>query len=691
MKTLLYSVLVSILSFTYTQAQVNRSVMPTAGPAPEINLKEPQRFQLNNGLTVMVVENHKLPRVSIQLTIDNPPILEGDKAGVSSLAGSMMGKGSTNIGKDDFNEEVDFLGASIRFGSQSAFASSLSKYFPRIIELLADAAINPNFTQEEFDKERGKIITGLQTEEKDVAAIAGRVQRVLAYGKDHPYGEFTTENTVNKVTLADVERFYRNYFVPANAYLVVIGDVSFAEVKELAETHFVAWSKAIPPSFSYSSPRDVQYTQINFVDMPNAVQSEIAVQNLVNLKMSDPDYLAALVANQILGGGGEGRLFLNLREDKGYTYGAYSSIGNDKHAVSRFRATTSVRNMVTDSAVVQLLTEIDRIATTPVTAKELANTKAKYTGRFVMALEKPETIAGYALNIATQGLPSDFYTTYLERINAVTIAEVQDAAKKYFSADNARVVIAGKGSEVLENLEKTSVNQSKIPVRYYDKEGNNTEKPDYNASIPDGVSAQKILENYIAAVGGKAAIAKVNTLLMMAGAEMQGMKLSLEQRKTAKSQFLQDITMMGNSMSKQVLNGDSGYAEAQGQRKDFTSEEILQIKGEAAPFPELVYLSNPKISVTGTETINDKKAYGLKINENKTVYYDTETGLKLQEVNTLEMEGQQLRQTLSYDNYKEVAGILFPFSLQQSMGAQTIAFIVTEIKVNEGVSASDFE
>ena len=152
----LYILFIAALATFGVQAQVDRSIMPKPGPAPEINLAEPESFELSNGLKVMVVENHKLPRVSIQLTIDNPPILEGDKAGVSSLTGSLLGLGSKNISKDDFNEEIDFLGARLSFGSQSAFASSLSKYFPRMMELMADAAINPNFTQEEFEKEKQK-------------------------------------------------------------------------------------------------------------------------------------------------------------------------------------------------------------------------------------------------------------------------------------------------------------------------------------------------------------------------------------------------------------------------------------------------------------------------------------------------------------------------------------------------------
>lgn len=480
-----YILLAAFFTVLVAQAQVDRSVMPKPGPAPEINLSNPESFQLNNGLKVMVVENHKLPRVSIQLTIDNPPILEGDKAGVSSLTGSLLGNGSKNITKDEFNEEIDFLGARLSFGSQSAYASSLSKYFPRMMELMAEAAINPNFTQEEFEKEKNKLITGLKTEEKDVSAIAGRVQRALAYGKDHPYGEFTTEATVNNVTLSDIEAFYRDYFVPANAYLIIVGDVSLEEVKELTEKFFTPWTKAVPPSFSYTSPKNVPNTQINFVDMPNAVQSEIAVQNVVELKMKDADYIPVLVANQILGGGGEGRLFLNLREDKGYTYGSYSSINDNKYAASRFRATASVRNAVTDSSVVEILKEIDQIKTEPVSEKELKNTKAKYAGRFIMALEDPQTIARYALNIETEDLPKDFYKTYLERLDKVTIQDVQNVAQKYFNSSNARIVVTGKGSEVLENLRKVTYKGKNLPVLFYTKTAEKTEAPNYEAAVPE--------------------------------------------------------------------------------------------------------------------------------------------------------------------------------------------------------------
>ncbi|MBT8315280.1 MAG: insulinase family protein, partial [Maribacter sp.] len=258
MKKIIITLIISFIAL-HVQAQIDRSKMPEPGPAPEINLQEPQRFELKNGLKVLVVENHKLPRVSVQLRIDNPPILEGDKAGVSSLTASLLGNGSKSIPKDDYNEEVDFLGARINFGSQSAFASSLSKYFPRILELMADAAINPNFTEEELEKEKQKLLTSLRAQEKDVSAISNRVQNALAYGTGHPYGEFLTEESVNNVALIDVIQFYEDYFVPANAYLVVIGDVKFDEVEELVTTNFTPWTKAVPPSFEFSKPSNAQY------------------------------------------------------------------------------------------------------------------------------------------------------------------------------------------------------------------------------------------------------------------------------------------------------------------------------------------------------------------------------------------------------------------------------------------------
>ena len=688
MKKIILSLVIALTTVSL-YAQIDRTTMPEAGPAPTINLEEPTRFELKNGLTVMVVENHKLPRVSIQLSIDNPPSLEGEKAGVSSLAAGLLGNGSTNISKDAFNEEVDFLGASLNFGASSAFASSLSKYFPRILELMADAAINPNFTEEEFQKEKEKLLTGLKSQEKDVSAMASRVQSTIAYGKDHPYGEFATEETVNKVSLEDAKKFYQTYFNPNNAYLVIIGDVDTKAVKKLVKKHFNSWEKGAQVLTNWKNPVASKEATINFIDMPNAVQSEVSVQNVVNLQMKDPDYLPTLMANRILGGGGSARLFQNLREDKAYTYGSYSSIGNSKYVPSRFRAYASVRNTVTDSAAVQILEEIQKITSEPVTQKELDAAKATYVGNFVMALERPSTIANYALNIETEGLPKDFYKTYLERINAITVADVQQAARKFFSTENTQVVVTGKGKEVLENLEKMTFQGKKLPVKYFNTNAEQIEKPEYKMELPAGVTAQSVIENYLDAIGGRAVLEKVKTVSIFASGEVQGMALNFQLIRTSDNQFMQNIEMMGRSMSKQVFNGENGYAMMQGQKMDLNPQQAAMIKDEAQPFYEL-YLNPEAISLEGIEKIDGENAYKVKVSANRVAFYNVANGQKVQEVTTTEMMGQTIESTMKFGKYKEASGIMFPFYLGQMMGPQLIEFTIEKIEVNSGVTAEDF-
>ena len=480
---------------------------PKPGPAPSINLKKPETFTLPNGLKVLIVENHKLPRVSFSLTIDNAPFAEGTKKGVDDLTSSLIGNGSMKTPKDAFNEEIDFLGADISFFSSGAAASGLSKYASRILELMAEGALSPNFTQEEFDKEKDKLIEGLKTQEKSVTAVAGRVENVLAYTKTHPAGEYLSEETINNVSLADVKENYRSYFVPENAYLVVVGDVKYKDTKKIVEKLFGSWTKATAPRLTYSNPSNVQYTQINFVDMPNAVQSEITLLNTVNLKMTDADYFPVILANQVFGGDFNSYLNMNLREAHGWTYGARSSVGVDKNMYSKFRANSQVRNAVTDSSVVEFLKEIKRIRSEKVTDEVLNNVKAGYVGRFVMQVEKPTTVARYALNIQTEGLPADFYENYIKNINAVTPDDVMRVAQKYFLEDNIRILVVGKGSEVIAGLEKL-----KIPMFYFDKFGNPTEKPAMKKPAPAGVTVKTVLDNYIKAIGGEKAIATVKTI-----------------------------------------------------------------------------------------------------------------------------------------------------------------------------------
>jgi zinc protease len=453
------------------------STQPKPGISPIINIKKPQTFTLSNNMKVLVVENHKLPRVTFNLTLDNPLFLEGNKKGVDELTSNLIGNGSKKISKTSFNEEIDFMGADINFSSHGATANSLSQYSGRVLELLAEGSLHPNFTQEEFDKEKAKLIEGMKAEEKSVPAIASRVVDVLAFGQNHPTGEYTTETTLSNITLTDIENNYHNYFAPENAYLVIVGDVKFNNVKVAVEKLFGIWEKRSVPTTSFDMPVNVSNLQINLVDVPNAVQSEITLVNTVNLKMNDPDFFPVVIANQILGGDFNSYLNMNLREENAWTYGARSSVGVGKNT-TKFYAKSAVRNAVTALAVVEFIKEIKRIRIEKVTDEVLTTVKAGYIGRFVMQVEKPQAVARYALNTETEKLPADFYEKYIQTINAVTTEDILRVANKYFLIDNLRIVVVGKGSEIAAELEKLN-----IPMFYYDKYGTPLEKSVFKKEI----------------------------------------------------------------------------------------------------------------------------------------------------------------------------------------------------------------
>ena len=670
-------------------AQINRSSIPEAGPMPSIQLKKPIQFELKNGLQVLIVENHKLPRVSIQLSIDTPPILEGEKVGTSSLLSAMIGKGSARISKDDFNEEVDFLGANLSFGALSAYGQSLSKVYPRILELMAQGALNPSFDQEEFEKEKEKIITGLKSNEKSVEAIASRLQQAVAYGKDHPNGEFETPEQIENITIDDITNFYNTYFIPNNAYLVIIGDVEVEAAKKMVKSLFGKWKKSKNPPSYQATAQNTDEVQINFVDMPNAKQSVVAVQSLVDLKMNDEDYLDALLANKILGGGSSARLFLNLREDKAYTYGSYSSIGNSKYDKARFRAYASVRNAVTDSAAVELLKEIDRIQNQLVSDKELADAKANYIGSFIMNIEKPETVARYALNIATEELPADFYETYLSRLEAIDATDVLAAAKKYLDINKTQVVVAGKGKEVLEPLEQLTFKGKKLKVNYYDKTVVKIERPTYEEEIPEGVTAQSVIESYLTAIGGRELLTSVEAISYKAKAQTQGMTIEFSVLKTSDQQYKQSLSKMGNLMSEKVFDGENGYMILRGKKTPIPVEQIDKVIQEAQLFKELK-LDFDQVKMESIEQLGDQKVYKIQLAEGEYAYYDTQNGLKLMESTLIEMNGQTIENSIKFSDYKTQEGIQFPFIFTQQMGPQELEFKVEELKINPSIQQGSF-
>jgi len=684
-------IIVLVILTTSLNAQLDRSVMPESGPAPEIFFGKPQTFNLDNGLTVMVVENTKLPRASASLSFDNPLIFEGDIAGVSSILAEMVGNGTQSISKEDFIEEIDYMGASLNVTGSGAFAGSLNRYFPRVLELMASAVLEPLFTQEEFDRQKNLIKESLKTGEKDVGTAADRVESFITYGSQHPNGEFISQESLDKASLQDAIDFYNNYSSPSNAYLVIIGDVNYDEIKSKVTDLFGSWNSKEVSSSSFPSPNNPDETEIIFVDMPNGVQSVVSVINTVEFNKKNSDYFAALVANRILGGGGAGRLFNNLREDKGWTYGSYSGISESYKTKGLVIAQAQVRNEVTDSAALELLMELDKMKNTYVLDEELNSAKAKYTGNFVLSLENPSTIAGFARNIITQDLPEDYYNSFLENINSVTKEDVQNAAKNYFLTDNTRVFITGKGSEILESIENIEYNGKKLKVRYFDKYANEIERPNY--TVDSNISAEDVIDDYIKAIGGKDALSEVTSIEIKATSNIQGTVLEMYSIKNNQNQSLMEMSAMGMTIAKTVFNKYQGFNEVNGQRIPLTEVELEQAIINSALFSELNF-DFSLVQLVGTSDVEGEKAYEIKVTDNKSVFYSVDTGLKLKEVESQEVEGNLIVGETYFKEYEEVEGILLPKEINQVSASIPIpggiTFKATSIKLNVETNESDF-
>ena len=672
-------------------AQLDRSIVPESGPTPEIFFGKPQTFMLDNGLTVMVVENNKLPRASASLSFDNPLIFEGEIAGVSSILAEMIGNGTQSISKEDFIEEVDFMGASLNITGSGAFAGSLKRYFPRVLELMSQAVLEPLFTQEEFDNQKNLIKESLKTSEKDVSTAANRVQNFITYGANHPNGEFISQASLDKASFNDAIDFYNNFSSPNNAYLVILGDIEFEEIKLMVTDLFSSWESKEVVTSSFPEPKNPDETEVIFVDMPNGVQSVVTVINSIDFNKKEPDYFPALVATRILGGGGAGRLFNNLREDKGWTYGSYSSISESYKTKGLVLAQAQVKNEVTDSAAVELLIELDKMRNKLVTDEELMSTKAKYTGNFVMSLENPATIAGFARNIITQDLPEDYYNSFLENINNVTKEDVQNAAQTYFSPNKTRIFITGKGSEILEKIEGIEYNGKKLTVRYFDQYGSETPRPDY--SVSNDISAEGVINNYIKSIGGAEKLNSISSVEVKATANLQGTVLEIYSLKNNQNQSLMTMTAMGMTLVKSVFNKYQGYNEVNGQRIPLTDEELEQAIINSALFSELNF-DFEIVELVGTSIVNDEKAYEIKVTDNKSVFYSAETGLKLKEFESQEVEGNLITSEIFYNEYEEVDGILMPKEINQVSASIPvpggITFKSTSIKLNVKTSDSDF-
>lgn len=670
-----------------------RSTVPSAGPARKISIGDYQSFDLDNGLKVIVVENHKLPRVSYQLSLNNDPILEKEEAGYVSMAGQLMKTGTATKTKAEIDEAIDFIGANITTSGSGMFASSLKKHEGKLLDLMTEILYSPSFPESEFEKLKTQTLSGLATVKTDPNSMAGNVASALLYGKDHPYGEVETERTVNNITIDKCKGYYDLFFRPNNAYLVVVGDITPEEAKETVNKYFGSWESKKNPAYVYESKELPKGTQVAFVNKDAAVQSVIRVTYPVDLKPGADDAIAASLMNSILGGGiFSGRLMQNLREDKAYTYGARSSLSSDK-LVGNFNAFASVRNEVTDSSVVEFLYELNRMRDERVNEDDLQLAKNSRAGQFARSLESPQTIARFALNTFRYNLPKDYYNTYLERLESVTVDDIMAAAQKYITPDNAYIVVAGNKDEVADKLKRFD---SDGEISYFDAFGNTLE--DMSDAMPEGVTAETVVADYINALGGQEALQGVKTRMQKMSSTIMGQAASMTIKQKLPGKFAMKMEMSGMVLQEQIFDGAKMKSGQMGQSKVITEgEELEKMKEQAKMFSVLDYSSGDyKTELKGMEDVDGQKAYKLSVTDPRgdktTEFYNIESNLLIRTVSVMEAQGQTVTQTTDFKDYKEVDGIMIPHTMVVS-GAMPMPITMTTemVEINKTINDDVFK
>lgn len=670
--------------------ELDRSQAPKPGPAPKIQMGSYETFTLDNGLECIVVKNDKLPRVSFQYTLNIDPVMEGDKAGMQEMMGEMLSRGTENRTKQQIDSEVDFIGGTLSTYSTGVYASSLSKHSDKIIELMADVLLHPTFPEDELEKVKTQTLSGLASSKNEPNAISDNVANVLRYGKNHPYGEITTEETVANITAAEIKDFYYSNFNPNAGYLIIVGDIDAAAAKAKMQKYFDEWKPGEVTKKTYEMPEAPQGTSVAVVDRPGAVQSVITVTYPIDLKPGSDDLIAASVANGILGGAGfSGRLMQNLREDKGYTYGARSSLSYDP-LVGVFTASASVRNEVTDSAITQFIYEIDRMGKEKVNPEDLQKTKNIMAGSFARSLERPQTVANFALNIARYDLPADYYEKYLERLSAVTAEDVMRVSKKYLNANNAHVLVVGDKDAVAAKIAQFDAEKT---VKFYDNYGNPVEAP---KDAPMNITAETVIDTYIKAIGGKAAMEQIKDIQTTMELSTMGQSLDAKVSQKAPNKFKMTINMKGQVFQEQIYDGEKGAMSGMMGNKKLEGEELQALAEQAAMFTELDYAKNGyTLEMKGMETVDGVEAYKVLVTSpsgsTTTDYYSKESGLKIQSISTLESPQGAITQTVTYSDYKAVKGVLMAHKITQVNQFQTVTMTTKEVKVNEGISDDVFK
>jgi predicted Zn-dependent peptidase len=454
-----------------SKAVVPKNRAPVSDELLRVKLPRPQEADLPNGLHLIVLEDRRVPRITAQLIIPGAGGYydPADLPGLASVTSAMMREGTAARTSAQLSEQLETMAATLNVGTgmssteASVFASCLTEHADRVFEILGDVLLNPSFPDEELARYKQRTRAGLLQQRSIAGFLGAEMFARVMYGT-HPAGRISlTADNLDKVTRQAMVDFHQARYAPDHAALAISGDISLAEARTLIDARLGGWKKRGVPAPATAEPPAPGAAKVSFVARPNSVQTNLLVGSQAISRL-DPDYDVLQVMNKVIGGGPTGRLFIILREEKGYTYGAYSNLAAGQWR-GAWQASSEVRSEVTEAALRDLLNEVTRLRDQPVPDREFREQKRAMVGSFALSLENPQQMIGYYVTSWRYKLPADYWDQYPERIAAVTQAQVQAAAKKYLDPSRLQIIAVGEPAKVGEVLKGFG------PVETYDTEG----------------------------------------------------------------------------------------------------------------------------------------------------------------------------------------------------------------------------
>jgi len=438
-----------------SQPETFRSHAPAPLLPHPIMIPAARETVLANGLSIVVVEDHRLPLVSYRLAFRvggafDPPGLPG----LTDLLAGLLPEGTESRSSREIADEVARIGASLSAGANSDYTivagSALSEFNDQILGLMAEVVLQPSFPENEVELAKQNTKESLVQQRAQPSFLASEMVSRVMFG-DHPYAIVApTPESIDRSTRDQFVKFHRERFVPNSAVFIVVGDVNREQIVKQLESLFSTWERGADLVTDFPAPPVRTNKTAYLVDRRGSAQSNIVIANSGIIRTS-PDYFPMLLMHTVLGANASSRLFMNLREDKGYTYGAYTNL-DARRTAGTFRATAEVRTPVTGDSLKEFFYELDRIRREPVSEKEISDAKSYLTGVFPIRLETQEGLTDQLVQIKMLNLPADYLEHYRDRVQAVTVAEIQRVAEKYVKPEEAAVIVVGDGTAVLDQI-----------------------------------------------------------------------------------------------------------------------------------------------------------------------------------------------------------------------------------------------